>query len=192
MNSVFDPEATDVVTPLAYCKLGKDVEMHIGMDYILLSFTPCPILKVLGHLGLTTDQSSFAKHNEVHNVTILDARKQNLGGFHETGFTLIELEEEPETQDWRKLIINPRTKEKDESADIKKFFDQMEPHILELYPQTKRIRWTYNVVRGRHPDVREEYKTFWTKIAICFEGVTNWGISLAQWEVLIWIITRYI
>ena len=151
VNSVFDPEATEVVTPLAYCKLGKDVEMQIGMDYLLLSFTPCPILKVLGFLGLTTDPSSFAElSQDVHNVTILDARKQNLGGFHETGFTLIQLEKEPETKDWRKLIINPKTKERDESADIKKFFDQMELHIMELYPQTKRIRWTYNVVRGRH------------------------------------------
>ena len=103
MNSVFDPGATEVVTPLAYCKLGKDVEMQIGMDYLLLSFTPCPILKVLGFLGLTTDQSSFAELSpDVHNVTILDARKQNLGGFHETGFTLIQLEKEPETKDWRK------------------------------------------------------------------------------------------
>ena len=163
MNPVFDPAATDVVTPLAHCNLGKDVEMHIGIDYLLLSFTPCPILKILAFLGLTTDQSSFAELSpDVHNVTIIDARKQNLGGFHETGFTLIQLETEPETKDWRKLIINPRTQERDESADIKKFFDQMEPHIMELYPQTKRIRWTYNVVRGRHHDTRQKNIKSWT------------------------------
>ena len=149
MNPVFDPTATDIVTPLSHCALGKDVEMHIGVDYLLHSFTPCAIMKVLGHLGLTPDYSPLADLSpDTHNVTILDARKQNLGGFHETGFTLIQLEKEPETLDWRKMIINPRTKEKDESADIGKFFDQMEPHIMELYPQTKKIRWTYNVVRG--------------------------------------------
>merc|ERR1719433_554380 len=33
-------------------------------------------------------------------------------------------------------------------VDIKKFQEEMEPKIMELYPDTTRLQWTYNVVRG--------------------------------------------
>ena len=33
---------------------------------------------------------------------------------------------------------------------------------MELYPQTKRMRWTYNVVRGRHHDTRHKNIKSWT------------------------------
>ena len=57
------------------------------------------------------------------NVTIHDARKRSPGGFHETGFTLVELEKEPVTKDWR---TNAKM---EKGADILKFYEQMYPHI---------------------------------------------------------------
>ena len=38
---------------------------------------------------------------EQKNVTFLDARKNNPGDFHETGFTLIQLDNELDIKDWR-------------------------------------------------------------------------------------------
>ena len=75
-------------------------------------------------------------------MTIFDARRESPGGFHETGFTLVTLDEEPVTTDWR--TEHKRNKD----ADIKKFHQQMEPYILDLYPSAKKLLWTYNVVRG--------------------------------------------
>ena len=74
---------------------------------------------------------------EEKTVNILDARKHQPGSFSETGFTLIKLEEEPRTRNWRPG-----------SQDIHLFREQMEPHLRRLYPQTKRIEWLSNLVRG--------------------------------------------
>lgn len=71
-----------------------------------------------------------------HNVTIHDAR-QSPGTFHETGFTLIKLDQEPETKDWRYS-----------SEDIHLFHHLMTPYLQDLYPQAKRIEWFGNVRRG--------------------------------------------
>ena len=35
------------------------------------------------------------------NITIYDARRTNPGKFHESGFTLIQLDDLPNIQDWR-------------------------------------------------------------------------------------------
>ena len=35
------------------------------------------------------------------NITIYDARRNNPGKFHDSGFTLIQLDELPNIQDWR-------------------------------------------------------------------------------------------
>ena len=75
-------------------------------------------------------------------MTIFDARLESPGSFHETGFTLVTLEEKPVTIDWR--TEHKRNKD----ADIRKFHQQMEPYILSLYPAAKKLVWTYNVVRG--------------------------------------------
>ena len=62
----------------------------------------------------------------------MDARKLSPGSFHDTGFTLIQLEEEPDVTDWRTNgFLDP-------NADVKKFHKQMEPHLMKLYPDTKR------------------------------------------------------
>ena len=37
------------------------------------------------------------------NITILEARENNPGKFHESGFTLVELEELPDIKDWRSV-----------------------------------------------------------------------------------------
>ena len=63
------------------------------------------------------------------------------GNFHKTGFTLIELENEPITKDWRTNLHQG-------NPDLKYFMDEVEPHIQKLYPDAKKIMWTHNVVRG--------------------------------------------
>ena len=72
-----------------------------------------------------------------HNLTIHDARKNNPGNFTSTGFTLVTLNKKPETINWRYS-----------SQDVYLFHEQMNPVLRELYPQTKRIEWFGNVVRG--------------------------------------------
>ena len=79
---------------------------------------------------------------KTHNVTFHDARKTPAGSFKESGFTLITLDSEPLTTDWRTNTMV------DEGADVTKFFSQMEPHIKDLYPEARRLVWTFNVVRG--------------------------------------------
>ena len=139
LEQVFQPEVTDVVdVPLGFCRQGHDTTMSFGLEYILAQAAPCALTKLISRLG----EKDYGKPDETHNVTIYDARKTQFGGFHETGFTLIEVEDEIKTTDWRTNGMA------NEDADIKKFHKQMEPHLRALYPSTKRIRWTSNVVRG--------------------------------------------
>ena len=55
------------------------------------------------------------------NITIFDARKNNPGDFHKTGFTLVEIDE-PITKDWRTPYMNYNstsgTTAPDETTDI--------------------------------------------------------------------------
>ena len=78
-----------------------------------------------------------AMKGEQKTVNILDARKHQPGSFSETGFTLIQLDQEPQTRNWRPG-----------SQDIHLFREEMEPHLRRMYPQTKRIEWLSNLVRG--------------------------------------------
>ena len=112
--------------------------MSFGLEYILDQIAPCALTKLIFHLG----RKDYGKPDETYNVTIHDARKTQFGGFHETGFTLIEVEDNIETTDWRTNGVTNM------DADIKKFHHQMEPHLMALYPETKRIQWASNVVRG--------------------------------------------
>jgi len=79
------------------------------------------------------------QNNENVTIDILDARKHKPGPFSKTGFTLVELDKEAETKNWRA-----------NSEDIHLFHQQMEPYLKKLYPQTKRIMWLNNLVRGGH------------------------------------------
>jgi len=83
---------------------------------------------------------------EQKNVTFLDARKNNPGDFHETGFTLVQLDNELDIKDWRTPV------QEGKDVEIEKFHRQMEPHIRKLYPNVKRIVWTYNVIRDGDPN----------------------------------------
>ena len=123
---------------------GFDItEVELGPTSVFAQKAPCAVLKLVDFF---IDGFQFSKGSVVsHTVTIHDARKKSPGSFHETGFTLIDLEEDPATTDWR----TPSTTNED--ADIKKFYAQLEPHIMKLYPQTKRLQWTFNVLRGGLP-----------------------------------------
>ena len=143
----FDPHATDVISySLNFTNFGDVHEANIGINYILTQSFPCAFIKLLNFITGSQawnkmDESGSPKLN-THQVSFIDARKNSPGNFHETGFTLIELDNEPLTKDWR---CNPKTCKE---YDIDKFHLQMEPYIKNLYPDVKRIRWTFNVVRG--------------------------------------------
>ena len=64
------------------------------------------------------------------------------GDFLKTGFTIIELKDEPLTKDWR-------TNVNDKKSDMKSFTDAVEDHIRKkLYPDAKELMWLENIVRG--------------------------------------------
>ena len=139
----FNPKQTDVKdVTLGFCKKGDVEVLDIGLDYILVQSAPCAVMKLVKFLGGGADLKDTGDKKGFVNVTIHDARKKSPGTFHETGFTLIELDKEPVTKDWR----TPGNQNED--ADVRKFYEQMEPHIKKLYPDAKRIEWTHNVVRG--------------------------------------------
>ena len=137
---VYRPGLTEVVDlPMCFYNEGRDHEKIVGLDSILQTITPCAVTKLMAFLGYI----SYEKYaDDVHNVTIHNARMIQSNGFHESGFTLIELEEDVHITDWRTNAAM------DKRAEIIKFYQQMEPHLRKLYPQTKRIKWTSNLVRG--------------------------------------------
>eukprot|EP00092_Neocalanus_flemingeri_P067682 GFUD01082642.1.p1 GENE.GFUD01082642.1~~GFUD01082642.1.p1 ORF type:complete len:347 (-),score=78.13 GFUD01082642.1:9-1049(-) len=138
----FRPEETDVDdVPLGFCQYGETLELHMGIEFTLIQSVPCALVKLIKLLTCQTG-TKLPEGVSIQNVTIYDARKNNPGSFHETGFTLVELEEDPVTTDWRTSEVS------DENADIKKFHKQMDPIIKQMYPDAKKIIWTYNVVRG--------------------------------------------
>ena len=64
------------------------------------------------------------------------------GDFKKTGFTIIELKDEPQTKDWR-------TNVNDKKSDMKSFTDDLEDQIRrKLYPDVKEFMWLENIVRG--------------------------------------------
>jgi len=161
-NEIYLPDQTDIETKLRFIKKGtKEVEISLGPEFILTQFCPCAIVKMItkvrhsinGHADLDQLQA----HQENHTVTILDARKHKPGTFSETGFTIVTLDEEPGTKNWRYG-----------SKDIHLFQEMMNPHLMKLYPKTKvvftlciisiihpisktllqKILWLNNVVRG--------------------------------------------
>ena len=115
------------------------------MEYFLIQSFPCAINKLIRYVGAISggnNYADYAESGEKHNVTILDARKSSPGSFHETGFTLVSLDTEPITTDWRTSHYQTDT------PDVMHFHKQIEPYIKELYPQAKKMYWTSNVIRG--------------------------------------------
>merc|ERR1712037_113376 len=84
----------------------------------------------------------YEDQRNLQPINIVDARKRDFGDFHESGFTLIKLDEDIDITDWR------TPSHQNEDAEIRKFHQIIEPHIKKLYPDAKRMVWTYNVVRG--------------------------------------------
>ncbi len=117
-------------------------ELYIGLEYILVQWAPCALLKLLSHVGESLPREEDKDTYVRQKVTFLDARKGEPGGFHDIGFALLELDEEPATDDWITTLFQ------DEEADVAKFHAQIEPQIRALYPDAKRLVWGSNVVRG--------------------------------------------
>jgi len=144
-NDKFELDATDITTELGFTKKGHDTKFDLGIDFATKQWCPCAAVKLLQFLLRSSTRTSFdLENNEMKNLTILDARKHKIGDFHKTGFTLVELDEEPDVQDWR---TNGGIKGS-EDAEVKKFHKLMEPHLRKMYPKVKRFVWTVNVVRG--------------------------------------------
>ena len=137
----YNPELTDSIDALPFPQKGTVRQDHYGFfDFIVAPILPCAVkmllMAVIRQFSQPDDELNFK------NITFVDARKHSPGSFHDTGFTLIQLDEEPDVTDWRTNgFLDP-------NADVKKFHKQMEPHLMKLYPDTKRIVWTHNVVRG--------------------------------------------
>ena len=116
------------------------------MEFIFQQSIPCSMTKLISYISHLMGKTNLELFKDIehssHNVTILDARKVSPGNFHETGFTMVTLDKEPVTTDWR------ATFQFTDKPDIMHFHKQMEPYIMELYPDTKKIWWTINVVRG--------------------------------------------
>jgi len=145
LKEEFKPEETDVKdVPLNFCRHGESITTDLGFWIMFGSSLPCPLVKLVSFLSTSKSQSERKADDQFveQKVTVYDARKNSPGSFHETGFTLVELENDPETTDWRSNA------QSDDNADITKFHKQMEPHIKALYPNVKKIIWSINVVRG--------------------------------------------
>jgi len=154
----FNPDQTDVTDyPMPFSPPGAEIDVHLNL---LMTLMPCPVKKMFlficredrsetkkkaYSLGAVKDKDgnviklNLEDKSKQVNITIHDARKMSFGEFHESGFTLLKLEEELDITDWRA---------NGEGAQIQKFHRAMEPHIKNLYPNVKRMLWTYNVVRG--------------------------------------------
>ena len=151
----FRPDQTDVSNyQMNFAPPGVlSQDNHISL---LMTLVPCPLKKLflfacgkdrtaaMTKQYIVTDQDGNTKAFEknLKSINIADARKKDFGDFHESGFTLIKLEEDIDITDWRTPVSQ------NEDAEIKKFHSVMEPHIKKLYPDLKRMVWTYNVVRG--------------------------------------------
>ena len=135
----FDPKVTDAVAKLTFAKKDTTNKIHLGLGFMFSQWAPCPVKKFVNFLS----PAGFKLENgENKTIDILDARKKSPGPFDKTGFTLITLDKESVTKDWRTQLQN------DPNADVKHFTKEMEPHIRKLYPNVKRIEWTHNVIRG--------------------------------------------
>ena len=146
LNNVFDPDSTDVKDYcMSFPRIGLDKETYVGVSYMLMQWAPCAFVKIVNFLFGSKTMEELAKEAEQsddfskHNVTFIDARKSPPGTFFETGFTLIELDEEPLTTDWRS---NPQYSE---DAEVKLFQKQMEPYVRNLYPDANNAGITFHL-----------------------------------------------
>jgi len=142
-NSEYQPDQTDCTAEFSFVKPIDLAFRHTGPELLLIQWMPCSVTKLVSFISGASDPTAplrGTKNNmrsDSHNLTIWDARKASPGSFSETGFTLVKLDKEPETKNWRMW-----------SQDLELFREQMNPYLKKLYPQTKRIEWNVPVVRG--------------------------------------------
>ena len=101
----FNPELTNVETTLNFTVKSDNYEIFIGPEYVLKTFAPCAVVKLISYAYYTIHKVTSGKpdnngETNRQKVMIHDARKTLFGDFHETGFTLIKLQEEITTKDW--------------------------------------------------------------------------------------------
>ena len=108
---------------------STDYITHLSLGYIaqLIGWMPRWALHMMNR--------AIILFGDETNVTIHDARGENLS-FHETGFKLHKMSHPSAVTNWRS------------HTDIKTFQAEMEPVLRDLVPGAKRIKWTYEVVRG--------------------------------------------
>ena len=99
-NDKFELDATDITTQLGFTKKGVDIKLDLGIAFTTKQWCPCAVVKLLEFI-FRSEMLIDMENHELKNVTMYDARKQKIDDFHKTGFTLIELDEEPNVQDWR-------------------------------------------------------------------------------------------
>jgi len=137
-NDEYNPAVTECSSALYFIN-GDLLTIKFGPEWFLVQWIPCSVSKLVGfismRLGIASDYRDL--NMKMENITIMDARKQKLGPFEETGFSIISLKEESGTKNWRPG-----------SEDIHLFREQIAPHLMKLYPQTKRIQWFSNLIRG--------------------------------------------
>jgi len=140
-NDEYHPEITDCKAKLHFPKADvKEKTLKTGLEFLLIQSAPVCVTKLFTFLGQIIGISNlkdFAKDTEEVEFEVLDARNHKPGTFEETGFTLITLEKEPLTQNWAYG-----------SNDVHLFKSEIEPYLKKLYPQTKKIKWFSNLVRG--------------------------------------------
>ncbi len=97
----YDKNNLDLVIPLTFAKKDEPTtENTIGLAFILVQSCPCAIVKFIS--WMSGDHAwSNQKAEGGTKVPILNARKHKPGTFQETGFTLVELDQEPAIKDWR-------------------------------------------------------------------------------------------
>lgn len=148
-NAVFDADQTNAEVTWGFLPKGCTASGNYGFDFIYKQHMPCPLIKFFAFLGLGLGVYPDDIPESVnHTVTIYDARKHAPGDFDKTGFTLIRLDREAETKDWR--MQGGIGKRNGTDPDVEKFHHQMEPYLTKLYPHVKKIVWTHNIVRGGH------------------------------------------
>lgn len=135
---------TDIIDypRMGFLKASEEgMEIFVGPHYLLVQ--PAP--KWFTWIVNTVNKKLLGVHDEIYTkmepskVDIWDARKAaDQISFEKSGFMLHTMERPSETAEWRDV------------EDIKKFQNEMEPKLRELYPAAKRIVWTHNMVRGGH------------------------------------------
>merc|ERR1712212_589313 len=117
IKTEFKPDETDVNDyQMKFSPTGATIEVHISL---LMTLGPCPLKKFFlfacGKDRTATKKRDYAyeardekgdivdydNQRNLKSINIADARKRDFGDFHDSGFTLINLDEDIDISDWR-------------------------------------------------------------------------------------------